>query len=110
MRKIITPENNFGQDWVVGKHFAGYCHKANKIVVYFCDSYDTGLGYWLTNRLDASDRKNVSERAINNQFWLAIEEGDYFWCQQWGRKVAMDGTNLPRYGEHGWTPRVRKDD
>lgn len=109
MRQIITPDNNNGQDHVVGKKWAGHCHRTNKIVIYLCDMYDSGIGYWLTNILDAADRKNVSERAIHNQFWEAEDDGDYYWCQQWGRKVFKDGINGPLYGEAGWTPREKPE-
>lgn len=36
--------------------------------VYFCDSYDPAIGYWMTNVADPSDRRNVSERAIGRTF------------------------------------------
>lgn len=105
MRKLITPENNNGQDWAVGKFFA--CHDVVKdcIVVFFCDCYDTGLGYWMSEYLNPTNRRNVAERTINQEYWEAIEEGEYFWCQNWGRKVHKDGTNMPLYGKAGWTPR-----
>lgn len=107
MRKIITPENNNGQDWVVGKKFAATCPETGNIVVYLCDLYDC-VGYWMTNVLDATDRRNVSERAINRTFWEVEDDGEYYWCNQWGRKIHKDGTNMPKYGEAGWTPRVTK--
>lgn len=105
MRKLITPENNNGQDWAVGKYFVSHDTGTDKLLIYFCDSYDTGLGYWMTDRLNPANRRNVSERAVNNVYWEAIDEGTYYWCPQWGRKVFKDGTVGPKYGQPGWTPR-----
>lgn len=31
--------------------------------VYYCDSYDPAIGYWMTNIRNIQDRRNVSERA-----------------------------------------------
>lgn len=36
--------------------------------VYYCDSYDPRIGYWMTNIADSKDRRNVSERAPHRTF------------------------------------------
>lgn len=83
---IKTPETN-PDHRVVGRLFKGFG------VIWFCDSYDTAMGYWLTpvfgdlhswyNR--APERCNVSERAINATFWSVrrFEWNDdvFFGCQ-----------------------------
>jgi hypothetical protein len=70
-RVIITPETDPNHH-TVGRNF-----RAWDKYVYFCDSYDSDLGYWMT-RVDAPEenksdkhtqwRKNVSERAIGASF------------------------------------------
>lgn len=72
---------------VVGKLWGGHSFKSDKTEVYYCDSYDTAIGYWLTNVHDHEDRKNVSERAINATYWPAEDKGDYVWVTQWGVRV-----------------------
>jgi hypothetical protein len=39
--------------------------------VYYCDSYDPRCDYWMTNVIDAADRKAVSPRAIGGTFLSA---------------------------------------
>ena len=66
---IRTPKTNPDHD-VVGHFFRATDWRPSPPVtaMYYCDSYDPSIGYWMTNVDDASDRKNVSERAINRTF------------------------------------------
>lgn len=49
---------------VVGHFFRGVGGK-----VYFCDSYDPQIGFWMTNiEMPIVDRRNVSERAIGRTY------------------------------------------
>lgn len=48
---------------VVGHYFRNWEGK-----IYFCDSYDPQLGYWMTDVLDHCHRRNVSERAIGRTY------------------------------------------
>lgn len=69
MAEIKTPETH-PDHHTVGVHFKG------DGVIWYCDSYDPSLGYWLTpvygERRGLTDRKpertNVSERAIDRTF------------------------------------------
>lgn len=60
--EIKTPQTHPDHD-VVGQYFVGWTSE-----VYLCDSYDTSMGFWMTNILDPKDRRNVSERAIGRTF------------------------------------------
>jgi len=68
---------------VVGHYFAGHSYTHDKAQVYFCDSYDPALGYWMANIYDKADRKNVSERAIGRTFHEAYKHSTEFSCAQW---------------------------
>lgn len=66
---ILTPETN-PDHHTIGKYFKGHgC-------LYYCDSYDTAIGYWMTpvfgekyaGENSTPERTNVSERAINRTF------------------------------------------
>ena len=69
---IQTPETN-PDDSVIGQRFKAWCMYEHETTIYYCDSYDTRIGYWMT-RHDCPDdhkadedgkwRRNVSERAI----------------------------------------------
>lgn len=76
--KIIkTPETDPDHDTI------GYTFRAWDGHRYFCDSWEEGLGFWMT-RLDAplerradphsEYRRNVSERAIGRTFHLDYKE------------------------------------
>ncbi len=60
-KTVLTPQNAPNHD-TVGYVFTFCGH------LYFCDSYDPRLGYWMTNVLDEGDRRNVSERAIGRTY------------------------------------------
>jgi len=47
----------------VGKRYVGWNGH-----VYYCESHDPQLGFWMLNVDDPSDRRNVSERAIGNTY------------------------------------------
>jgi hypothetical protein len=85
MMNLITPESH-PEHSVVGCYFAGYSYLTGKTEIYHCDSYDPALGYWLTC-VTATDRKNVSERAIGRTFYEAQERQDDFYCPQWNVRV-----------------------
>lgn len=59
---IKTPATH-PQHEVVGLLFCGWDRQ-----VYYCDSYDPRQGFWMTNVLDAKERRNVSEQAIGRTF------------------------------------------
>lgn len=58
---IKTPQTHPDHP-TVGKYFRGYDQ-----IVYFCDSYDSDIGFWMTP-IAEGERKNVSERAIGRTF------------------------------------------
>lgn len=95
---IKTPETH-PDHHVVGKYFGGHSTKTDKTEVFYCDSYDTAIGYWLTSVTipGAPERKNVSERAISATYWPAENNEDYFWVTQWGVRV-------PKLPKDSFTP------
>lgn len=71
MSQIKTPETN-PDHAVVGKTFRAFGGD-----LYFCDSYDPAMGYWMRhvdapaenyNDQHSKWRRNVSERAIGRTF------------------------------------------
>ena len=72
---IITPETHPNHH-TVGHHFGGYRVKTSLTEIYYCDSYDPAIGYWMTNVNDETDRRNVSERAIGRTFHEVVEHED----------------------------------
>ena len=54
---------------VVGKRFKGCDDKT-----YLCESYDSGVGYWMVDVWDSNNRRCVSERAIKGNFKM-VEYG-----------------------------------
>lgn len=81
-KPVMTPEA-YPQHPTIGRFFsAGIGNE-----VYFCDSYEPRLGFWMTNVVDASDRRNVSEMAINRTFHTLDDsskpkkdEGRHYWA------------------------------
>lgn len=47
----------------VGRKFKSWDSK-----VYFCDSYDPAIGFWMTEEGNPDNRRNVSERAIGRTY------------------------------------------
>ncbi len=86
MNDIITPKTNPDHP-VVGHYFGGYNYATKGTVIYYCDSYDPRLGYWLTNVKDKKDRRNVSEAAINRTFHEARDVGTHWWVTTWSVQV-----------------------
>lgn len=64
-RIIKTPQTD-PDHHTVGRRFRAW--RDGGPAVYFCDSYDPTMGYWMTNEADPSDRRNVSERAIGRTY------------------------------------------
>jgi len=60
---IITPKTHPDHE-TVGHNFRSWDG------VWFCDSYDPRIGYWMTEVGNKQNRKNVSERAIGRTFHL----------------------------------------
>lgn len=60
-RPIVTPETHPDHE-IVGKKFKRYDGQ-----VFYCDSYDPRIGFWMTPEGDG-ERRNVSERAIGTNF------------------------------------------
>lgn len=81
---LITPETHPNHP-VVGLCFKGWAGQ-----VYFCDSFEFDLGFWMT-RVDAPEdrrqdrsgefRTNVSSRAIGATFHAIYKDGGGLWCQ-----------------------------
>lgn len=90
LEKIKTPQTH-PDHHTVGHYFGGHSYKTQSTQVYFCDSYDPEIGYWLTNVNDPEDRKNVSERAIGRTYHMAEDKGDYYWITQWGVRFHRQG-------------------
>jgi hypothetical protein len=59
---ILTPETNPDHD-TVGHKFRSWDGN-----IYFCDSYDPRIGFWMTDVGNPDNRKNVSERAIGRSY------------------------------------------
>lgn len=83
---IKTPQSHPDHP-VVGHHFGGHSIAHSKTAIFFCDSYDTSCGYWMTNVSDPQDRVNISERAIGRTYHLAEDHPDHWWITQWGVRV-----------------------
>ena len=62
--ELKTPKTHPNHD-TVGHNFRGWDLK-----IYFCDSYDPRIGYWMTETGEPGNRRNVSERAIGRTFHL----------------------------------------
>jgi len=60
--KVLYPKD-LPNHHAVGKVFYAWNGQ-----VYYCDSYDPRADFWMTNVVDAADRKAVSPRAINRTF------------------------------------------
>lgn len=83
---IKTPETD-PNHYVIGKYFKGMG------ILWYCDSYDTQLGYWMTpvfgerdpNIYGKTERINVSERAIDRTIHTIHRDdfGDrpFYYCQ-----------------------------
>ena len=56
---------------IVGKNF-----KAHDGLIYYCDSYDPRMGYWMTEVDNPGNRRNVSERAIGSSFILLVRKAE----------------------------------
>lgn len=85
--EIKTPKTH-PDHHVVGHYFAGYSCSTGKTEIYFCDSYDSRIGYWMTNVNESKDRKNISERAIGRTFMEAVDKGSYWRVDNWGKQIA----------------------
>lgn len=83
---IKTPETH-PDHHTVGHYFGGYDYQAKATTIYFCDSYDPRIGYWLTNLSNPEDRKSVSEAAIGRTFHEAHDQGESWWVQTWNVRV-----------------------
>jgi hypothetical protein len=88
---IKTPQTH-PDHHTVGGHYAGHSLGHNSVQIYFCDSYDPRQGYWLTNVTDPTDRKNVSERAIDRTFMSAEDQGESWWVSRWSTRYSKGKT------------------
>lgn len=84
---IKTPQTHPDHP-VVGRYWGAHSFKHYKTQVFYCDSYDSNIGYWMTNIADLSDRTNISERAIWRTWWPATDHGEHFFICQWGVKIS----------------------
>lgn len=94
---LITPKTHPNHS-TVGHHYAGYSFGYSRTEIYFCDSYDPRLGYWMTNVNDPADRRNVSERAIGGTFHEATERGTHWWVRSWDSRVEKAPLVRPKPG------------
>ena len=65
IHSVILP-SPLATDWVretVGQRYKGPDRK-----VFFCDSYDSRWGFWMTEETDHTNRRNVSVRAIGGVY------------------------------------------
>ena len=61
-REIKTPQTH------PYHHTVGRSFKAWDGHIYYCDSWEEDLGYWMTQEGNPQVRRNVSERAIGRTF------------------------------------------
>lgn len=87
MESLIKTPQSHPDHHTVGHHFGGYSSVQKGTAIFYCDSYDPRLGYWLTNVADPEDRKNVSEAAIGRTFHEAVEHGDHWFIPTWTTSV-----------------------
>lgn len=87
MSRLITPETHPDHD-TVGRYFGGYSIRHQRTTVYFCESYDPRSGFNLRDLADATDLRNVSERAIGRTFFEAQDRGDHWFLSTWGAQIA----------------------
>lgn len=89
---IKTPETH-PDHHTVGHYFAGHSYGSNRTEIYFCDSYDSSCGYWMTCVTNENEeRRNVSERAIDRTFHRAEDRENHFYCFRWNIKVLKNET------------------
>lgn len=94
---IKTPEE-FPNHQVIGQYFKGHGSSERDYAseVYWCDSYDTNQGFWLTSLTTPERRINVSERAIDRTFHTVwhndTSKTDSLYCN-WG-KLKLEEVEL----------------
>ena len=94
---LVTPQTDPQHD-TVGHYFAGPTlfndigKSDAQPPIYYCDSYDPRMGYWMTEKSNPSNRRNVSERAIGRTYRKAIDRGLHWWVQDWGQRVPKSLT------------------
>lgn len=62
LRPIDRPNHH-----VIGQFYTSW-QKGSLRAIYYCDSWVENAGYWMTNVRDPSDRRNISERAIDRGY------------------------------------------
>lgn len=85
--ELITPETHPHHD-IVGHYFGGYSLKHDRATVFFCESYDPRSGFNLRDLADATDLRNVSERAVGRTFHEAYDQGDHWRVSQSGKQIS----------------------
>lgn len=108
--QILTPETS-PDHWAIGHLYRAWDGK-----VYYCDSYEHPIGFWMTEVDNESNRRNVSDRAVGGTFHKVWDDPSFTpafevvaWeadeqrrtvahvAMQWepwkllGRKVLLDG-------------------
>ena len=92
---IKTPQSHPGHP-VVGRYFAATKFSRMCTEIYFCDSYDSDVDYFMTNVNDAGARRGVSVRAINQTWHEAIDKCDYWFLPGWGTRIQKADLVLPQ--------------
>ncbi len=95
---------------IVGRFWGAHSFKHDKTQVYYCDSYDSEIGYWMTNIHDHSDRVNISERAPMRTWWPAEDKGDHFFIVQWGVRFPKKAPEAKPTAEALNQPVITKDE
>lgn len=73
----------------VGQFFDAYDDK-----VYYCDSYDSSCGFWMTEYGNPDNRKNISETAIGRTFHVIHVLGDGTGFSQFRLNISVK--DIPR--------------
>jgi hypothetical protein len=63
--RVLTVKNR-PDHHVIGQFYTGWTTGQQQI--YYCDCWVQNAGYWMTNVRDPSDRRNISERAIDRTY------------------------------------------
>lgn len=101
---IKTPETD-PNHMVIGHYFKTSAGSAKGTAIYFCDSYDPAVDFWMTpvTRTKEVQRTNVSPRAIDRTFHTVYEDRGNVFCT-WGPLIAEEIDAIRRHQ----TERARK--
>ena len=78
---MIKTAKKYPHHPTIGHLFKGFSSLTWKTETYHCDSWDSEIGFWMTNVNNVEDRKNVSERAIGATFHHDYDHCTHKNCQ-----------------------------